>query len=182
MLTSILTVKTATGLAEEASARPQQPAAPLTAAQRGEAIQKVLDALTRHLAGREILSKDALVRLMEDLARILKFPPLPQEGGRDFVRRLVTFLEWMPMPERLALERQLGGRSLALRVGILADLPAIRNGAAPPSHGRRIARPQQPIPAASHPAASGRRQRTGCKRGRHAADRAEKNFWRRQRE
>lgn len=163
MLTSILTVKTATGLAEEASARPQQPAAPLTAAQRGEAIQKVLDALTRHLAGREILSKDALVRLMEDLARILKFPPLPQEGGRDFVRRLVTFLESMPMPERLALERQLGGRSLALRVGILADLPAIRNGAAPPSMGAALPGLSNPslqpaiplhLAAASAPAAS----------------------------
>lgn len=138
MLTPILTVRTATGPAEEANARPQPAAAPLTAAQRGEAIQKILDALTRHLAGREILSKDALVRLMEDLARILKFPPLPQEGGRDFVRRLVTFLESMPMPERLALERQLGGRSLALRVGLLADLPAIRNGAAPVSMGAAL--------------------------------------------
>ncbi|OOG74378.1 hypothetical protein B0E45_05195 [Sinorhizobium sp. A49] len=138
MLTPILTVRTATGPAEEASTRPQQPSAPLTAAQRGEAIQKILDALTRHLAGREILSKDALVRLMEDLARFLKFPPLPQEGGRDFVRRLVTFLEAMPMPERLALERQLGGRNLALRVGILADLPAIRNGAAPPPTGAAL--------------------------------------------
>ncbi|OCP20974.1 MULTISPECIES: hypothetical protein [unclassified Ensifer] len=144
MLTPILTVRTATGLAEEASARPQQPATPLTAAQRGEAIQKILDALTRHLAGREILSKDALVRLMEDLARILKFPPLPQEGGRDFVRRLVTFLEAMPMPERLALERQLGGRSLALRVGILADLPAIRNGAVPVSTGAVLPSPSNP--------------------------------------
>ncbi|NVD37369.1 hypothetical protein HT585_00765 [Ensifer sp. HO-A22] len=138
MLTPILTVRTATGPAEEASTRPQQPSAPLTAAQRGEAIQKILDALTRHLAGREILSKDALVRLMEDLARILKFPPLPQEGGRDFVRRLVTFLESMPMPERVALERQLGGRNLALRVGILADLPAIRNGAASPPTGAAL--------------------------------------------
>lgn len=135
MLTPILTVRTATGPAEEATARAQQPAAPMTSAQRGEAIQKILDALTRHLAGREILPKDTLVRLMEDLARILKFPPLPQEGGRDFVRRLVTFLESMPMPERLALERQLGGRSLALRVGILADLPAIRNSAGPASTG-----------------------------------------------
>lgn len=135
MLTPILTVRTATGPAEEATARSQQPAALMTAAQRGEAIHKILDALTRHLAGREILPKDTLVRLMEDLARILKFPPLPQEGGRDFVRRLVTFLESMPMPERLALERQLGGRSLALRVGILADLPAIRNGAGPVSPG-----------------------------------------------
>ncbi|KOF14487.1 hypothetical protein AC244_26980 [Ensifer adhaerens] len=144
MLTPILTVRTATGLAEEANARPQPAAAPLTAAQRGEAIQKILDALTRHLAGREILSKETLVRLMEDLARILKFPPLPQEGGRDFVRRLVTFLEAMPMPERLALERQLGGRSLTLRVGILADLPAIRNGTAPVSTGAVLPSPSNP--------------------------------------
>ncbi|WP_457581944.1 hypothetical protein [Ensifer canadensis] len=163
MLTPILTVRTASGLAEEASARPQQSAAPITAAQRGEAIQKILDALTRHLAGREILSKDALVRLMEDLARILKFPPLPQEGGRDFVRRLVTFLESMPLPERLALERQLGGRSLALRVGILADLPAIRHSATPPPTGAALPSlsnpPLQPaiplhLAAARAPAAS----------------------------
>lgn len=144
MLTPILTVRTASGLAEEATTRPQQPAGPVTAAQRGEAIQKILDALTRHLAGREILSKETLVRLMEDLARILKFPPLPQEGGRDFVRRLVTFLEAMPMPERLALERQLGGRSLTLRVGILADLPAIRNGTAPVSTGAVLPSPSNP--------------------------------------
>lgn len=144
MLTPILSVRTATGPAEETSSRPQQPTAPVTAVQRGEAIQKILDALTRHLAGREILPKDTLVRLMEDLARILKFPPLPQEGGRDFVRRLVTFLESMPMAERMALERQLGGRSLALRVSILADLPAIRNGAGSVSAGT-------PSPAASNP-------------------------------
>ncbi len=117
---------------EETSARTLQPAAPLTASQRGEAIQKILDALTRHLSGREILSKDALVRLMEDLARILKFPPLPQEGGRDFVRRLVAFLESMPTSDRLLLERQLGGRNLSIRVGLLADLPAIRNGTSAP--------------------------------------------------
>ncbi|KQX54109.1 hypothetical protein ASE29_03405 [Ensifer sp. Root74] len=104
----------------------------MTASQRGEAIQKILDALTRHLSGREILSKDALVRLMEDLARILKFPPLPQEGGRDFVRRLVAFLESMPTSDRLLLERQLGGRNLSIRVGLLADLPAIRNGTSAP--------------------------------------------------
>ncbi len=117
---------------EETSARTLQPAAALTASQRGEAIQKILDALTRHLSGREILSKDALVRLMEDLARILKFPPLPQEGGRDFVRRLVAFLESMPTSDRLLLERQLGGRNLSIRVGLLADLPAIRNGTSAP--------------------------------------------------
>ncbi|WP_429810752.1 hypothetical protein [Ensifer sp. B1-9] len=129
MLIPIQTGRAAAASAEDTSTKTQQPAALLPAGQRGEAIQKILDALTRHLSGREILSKDALVRLMEDLARILKFPPLPQEGGRDFVRRLVAFLESMPASDRLLLERQLGGRSLAIRVGLLAELPAIRNGA-----------------------------------------------------
>lgn len=128
MLIPIQTARTAVASAEDTSAKAQQPATLLPANQRGEAIQKILDALTRHLSGREVLSKDALVRLMEDLARILKFPPLPQEGGRDFVRRLVGFLESMPASDRLLLERQLGGRSLAVRVGLLAELPAIRNG------------------------------------------------------
>ena len=133
MLIPIQTARAAAATAEDTNTKAQQPAALLPAGQRGEAIQKILDALTRHLSGREILSKDALVRLMEDLARILKFPPLPQEGGRDFVRRLVAFLETMPASDRLLLERQLGGRSLAVRVGLLAELPAIRNGTSAPS-------------------------------------------------
>ncbi|WDZ76753.1 hypothetical protein PWG15_19545 [Ensifer adhaerens] len=133
MLIPIQTARAAAATAEDTNTKTQQPAALLPAGQRGEAIQKILDALTRHLSGREILSKDALVRLMEDLARILKFPPLPQEGGRDFVRRLVAFLETMPASDRLLLERQLGGRSLAVRVGLLAELPAVRNGTSAPS-------------------------------------------------
>ncbi|WP_077962778.1 hypothetical protein [Ensifer adhaerens] len=140
MLIPIQAARTAAATSEDSSAK-TQPVAPLTASQRGEAIQKILDALTRHLSGREILSKDALVRLMEDLARILKFPPLPQEGGRDFVRRLVAFLETMPTSDRLLLERQLGGRNLSLRVGLLADLPAIRNGSSTPGG------PATPMPA-----------------------------------
>ncbi|HEV7305048.1 hypothetical protein [Ensifer sp.] len=133
MLIPIQMARSAAASAEDASAKTLQVATPLSASQRGEAIQKILDALTRHLSGREILSKDALVRLMEDLARILKFPPLPQEGGREFVRRLVAFLESMPAPDRLLLERQLGGRSLAIRVGLLAELPAIRSTSSAPA-------------------------------------------------
>ncbi|WP_370073513.1 hypothetical protein [Sinorhizobium fredii] len=79
------------------------------AGQRAEAIQKLLDMLGRHLSGKEVLPRDALVRLIEDLARVLKFPPLPQETGRAFVRRLVEVVEALPLPERLAIERQLGG-------------------------------------------------------------------------
>ncbi|MDK1491503.1 hypothetical protein QN219_15780 [Sinorhizobium sp. 7-81] len=113
----ILTIRTAAGPREETTAQARN--ATLPSGQRAEAIQKILDALGRHLSGKEVLSRDALVRLMEDLARILKFPPLPQESGRDFVKRLIGFLESMPMPERLLLERQLGGRSLAHRIAVL---------------------------------------------------------------
>ncbi|MEY9561533.1 hypothetical protein [Sinorhizobium fredii] len=38
------------------------------AGQRAEAIQKLLDMLGRHLSGKEVLPRDALVRLIEDLA------------------------------------------------------------------------------------------------------------------
>ncbi|NRP72080.1 hypothetical protein ILFOPFJJ_02975 [Ensifer psoraleae] len=113
----ILTIRNAAGPRDESTAQARHAALP--SGQRAEAIQKILDALGRHLSGKEVLSRDALVRLMEDLARILKFPPLPQESGRDFVKRLIGFLESMPMPERLLLERQLGGRSLAHRIAVL---------------------------------------------------------------
>ncbi|MDK1383972.1 hypothetical protein QN224_00950 [Sinorhizobium sp. 8-89] len=113
----ILTIRNAAGPRDESTVQARHAALP--SGQRAEAIQKILDALGRHLSDKEVLSRDALVRLMEDLARILKFPPLPQESGRDFVKRLIGFLESMPMPERLLLERQLGGRSLAHRIAVL---------------------------------------------------------------
>ncbi|GEC32718.1 hypothetical protein N181_21165 [Sinorhizobium fredii USDA 205] len=91
------------------------------AGQRAEAIQKLLDMLGRHLSGKEVLPRDALVRLIEDLARVLKFPPLPQETGRAFVRRLVEVVEALPLPERLAIERQLGGGGLARRLAALTQ-------------------------------------------------------------
>ncbi|PDT41739.1 MULTISPECIES: hypothetical protein [Sinorhizobium] len=107
------------------------------AGQRAEAIQKLLDILGRHLSGKEILPREALVRLVEDLARVLKFPPLPQEGGRGFVRRLVEVVESLPLPERQAIERQLGGGSLARRLAALTQ--------SGPSTG--FANPTTPLPA-----------------------------------
>ncbi|OAP41404.1 hypothetical protein AU381_05935 [Sinorhizobium glycinis] len=86
---------------------------------RTEAIQKLLDMLGRHLSGKEVLPRDALVRLMEDIARVLKFSPLPQETGRAFTRRLVEAVESLPLPERLVIEKQLGGGSLARRLAAL---------------------------------------------------------------
>lgn len=91
------------------------------AGQRAEAIQKLLDMLGRHLSGKEVLRREALVRLVEDLARVLKFPPVPQETGRAFVRRLVEVVEALPLPERLAIERQLGGGGLARRLAALTQ-------------------------------------------------------------
>jgi hypothetical protein len=91
------------------------------AGQRAEAIQKLLDMLGRHLSGKEVLPRDALVRLIEDLARVLKFPPLPQETGRAFLRRLVEVVESLPLPQRLAIERQLGGGGLARRLAALTQ-------------------------------------------------------------
>ncbi|TCN36067.1 hypothetical protein [Sinorhizobium americanum] len=107
------------------------------AGQCAEAIQKLLDILGRHLSGKEILPREALVRLVEDLARVLKFPPLPQEGGGAFVRRLVEVVESLPLPERQAIERQLGGGSLARRLAALTQ--------SGPSTG--FANPTTPLPA-----------------------------------
>ncbi|WP_034884023.1 hypothetical protein M728_003402 [Ensifer sp. WSM1721] len=130
MLTPIVTIRNAIGAGEDATPSVHRPSLP--AGPRAEAIQKILDALILHLSGEEVLSKDALVKLIEDLALILKFPPLPQESGRAFVRRLINLLEAMPLPERIVLERQLNGRSLVQRVALLAAMPMSRGGASPP--------------------------------------------------
>ncbi|MCA1370684.1 hypothetical protein I6F15_25350 [Bradyrhizobium sp. BRP14] len=130
MLTPIVTIRNAIATGEDATPSVHRPSLP--AGSRAEAIQKILDALILHLSGEEVLSKDALVRLIGDLALILKFPPLPQESGRAFVRRLIDLLEAMPLPERIVLERQLNGRSLAQRIALLAAMPMSRAGASPP--------------------------------------------------
>ncbi len=152
MLPAIVAIRTAVATAEETTRVPRHP---LPAAERSEAIQKILDALTRHLSGKEVLSKDALVKLVEDLALILKFPPLPRETGRAFIRRLTGFIEALPMPERLLLERQLSTRSLARRVAVAATMPADRRGAIPPDRTplRSLPLPARVPPLAPHPGA-----------------------------
>ncbi|MCA1405727.1 hypothetical protein I6F26_06245 [Ensifer sp. IC3342] len=133
----IFTIRNPVGPGDETTSQIRH--AVLPSGPRAEAIQKILDVLGRHLSGKEALSRDALVRLMEDLARILKFPPLPQESGRDFVKRLIGFLESMPIPERLLVERQLGGRSLAHRLAVLTAMPS---GHGERTAGAHAARPQ----------------------------------------
>ena len=66
-LPAFIAIRTAVGTAEETT---QGLRRPLPATERSEAIRKIVDALTRHLSGREVLSKDALVKLVEDLALI----------------------------------------------------------------------------------------------------------------
>ncbi|PDT53719.1 MULTISPECIES: hypothetical protein [Sinorhizobium] len=127
------------------------------AGQRAEAIQKLLDMLGRHLSGKEVLPREALVRLIEDLARVLKFPPLPQEGGRGFVRRLVELMESLPLPERQAIERQLGG-GLARRLAVLTQSGPSAGFASPttplPAGHTGIRNLPLPLPAAPHLAAA----------------------------
>jgi hypothetical protein len=129
MLTPILTVKTSAATAQTAAVveavtpreqRTHAEPARISGSQ-SEAVLKVLETLNRHLVGSEPVPKEALIRLLDTLAKVLKFPPLSQETLRDFTRRLATSLETLPPAARLALEKQLGQRSLAISVRILAE-------------------------------------------------------------
>ncbi|MDE3872750.1 hypothetical protein GHK78_32515 [Sinorhizobium meliloti] len=148
-LPAFIAIRTAVGSAEETT---QGLRRSLPAAERSEAIRKIVDALSRHLSGKEVLSKDALVKLVEDLALILKFPPLPQETGRAFIRRLTGFIEALPMPERLLLEKQLATRSLVQRVAVAATIAGDRRGAVPPD---RTPLRSLPLPAQVPPVLPG---------------------------
>lgn len=89
---------------------------------QSEAVLKILETLNRHLLGSEPLPKDALIRLLDTLSKILKFPPLPQETLRDFSKRLAVFIETLPPAARAALEKQLGQRNLAIVIKMLAEV------------------------------------------------------------
>ncbi|WP_139276503.1 hypothetical protein [Pararhizobium antarcticum] len=123
ILTARVPAQTAQAIPQEAS----QPRHSLNAlahsisGPRADAILKILETLGRHLNGSEVLPREALVKLMETLARILKFPPLPQETTHDFGQRLAGFLEKLPPEARAVLEKQLGQRTLALQVRVLAQ-------------------------------------------------------------
>jgi hypothetical protein len=129
MLMPILTVKTPVATPQAAlvvealtpkervvTALPQR----ISGNQSGAAL-KILEALNRHLVGSDPLPKEALVRLLDTLSKILKFPPLPQETLRDFSKRLAVFLETLPPAARLALEKELLQRNLAVSIRVLAE-------------------------------------------------------------
>lgn len=128
MLTPILTVKTsaastpAAAVVETATPKERTHVEPVRiSGSQSEAVLKILETLNRHVVGSEPLPKEALIRLLDTLAKVLKFPPLPQETLRDFTRRLAVFLETLPPAARLALEKQLGQRNLAISIRILAE-------------------------------------------------------------
>ncbi len=128
MLTPILTVKTsaatmpAAAVVETATPKERTHVQPVRiSGSQSEAVLKILETLNRHVVGSEPLPKEALIRLLDTLAKVLKFPPLPQETLRDFTRRLAVFLETLPPAARLALEKQLGQRNLAMSIRILAE-------------------------------------------------------------
>ncbi|MCW0001321.1 hypothetical protein OE766_24160 [Pararhizobium sp. YC-54] len=126
----ILTVKTPVAAAQAAvlveAVTPRERTLPVSmpgriSGNQSEAVLKILETLNRHLLESEPLPKDALIRLLDTLAKILKFPPLPQETLRDFSKRLAVFLETLPPAARLALEKQLGQHNLAISIRILTE-------------------------------------------------------------
>ncbi len=131
MLMPILTVKMPVASAQAAivveAITPRERMLPVAipgriSGNQSDAVLKILETLNRHLLGSEPLPKDALIRLLDTLAKILKFPPLPQETLRDFTKRLAVFLETLPPAARAALEKQLGQHNLAISMKILAEV------------------------------------------------------------
>lgn len=131
MLMPILSVKTPVAAVQVAAAveavTPRERTPPVAipgriSGNQSEVVLKILETLNRHLLGSAPLPKDALIRLLDTLAKILKLPPLPQETLRDFSKRLVVFLETLPPAARAALEKQLGQSNLAASIKILAEV------------------------------------------------------------
>ncbi len=130
MLMPILTVKAVTAptahaatVVETTTPKDRGPTLPpiRISGRQSEAMLKILETLNRHLVGSEPLPREALVRLLDTLAKVLKFPPLPQESLRDFSKRLAVFLETLPPAVRQAVEKQLGQRNLAVSIRILTE-------------------------------------------------------------
>ena len=153
MLMPLLTVRTAsaavppTAAAETARPSERAPTVPLRiSGSQSEAVLKILETLNRHLIGSEPLPKEALIRLLDTLAKLLKFPPLPQESLRDFSKRLAAFLETLTPAARAALEKQLAQRNLGVSVRLLAE--AVKHSAAidAPRLSDRGFTPARPLP------------------------------------
>lgn len=148
MLTPILTVKTATPSAPVPAPEavlPKEKVPVLPAALSGrqsEAALRILETINKQLLGSETLPKEALVRLLDTLVRLLKLPPLPQESLLALSKRIAAAIDALPPAARLALEKQLGQRNLLLSARILAEVvkPPL------PEIPARFDAPQQRLP------------------------------------
>ncbi|ASY65007.1 hypothetical protein SJ05684_c35930 [Sinorhizobium sojae CCBAU 05684] len=134
----IVTIRNATGPGDDAAqgVRRSLPAV----GQRTETVQKIVDALARHLSGEQVLSRDAVARLIDDLSRLLKSTLLPQDKGRAVARHLMAFIESLPAPERLSVEKELSRnpiQRLAAAAREAGTVPPAKPGAAPPLPAER---------------------------------------------
>lgn len=131
MLTPIIAVPPSlpslgTASAETAHAAQQQPRGPISVSPlQSDVVMKIVDTLSRHFLGKDVLPPEALARLVETLAHVLKVPPLPNESTMEFARRLAAIVETMPPEIRQLAEKQLGLRQLGISARVLAE--ALRN-------------------------------------------------------
>ncbi|OHV73075.1 hypothetical protein [Ensifer sp. LCM 4579] len=146
----IVTIRNATGPGDDAAQGVRRSLPSM--GPRAEAVQKILDALARHLSGEQVLSSDAVARLIDDLSRLLKSTLLPQDRGLAATRQLLAFIESLPAPERLAVERELSRnplQRLAAAVREAASVPPAEFGAVPPLPAERPAIRSLPLSASA---------------------------------
>ncbi len=114
---------------------------PATATKRFDAILHVIEIVLRDMANADPATRFALARLTEALARIVDYPPQPQESLRDFTRRLAAHMDVLPPAARALIEKQLNQQPLlaalkmlvetlrpALTLDLRIDLPLTRDG------------------------------------------------------
>lgn len=152
MLTPIIAVQPSLpslGMAstETANAAQPQPRGPISVSPlQSDVVMKIVDTLSRHFIGRDVLPPEALARLVETLAQVLKVPPLPNETTMEFARRLAAIVETMPPEVRQLAEKQLGLRPLAIPARVLAEALRNPNG----SDAARIATVLETAPQAAN--------------------------------
>lgn len=152
MLTPIIAVQPslptlAAASAETANNAQQQPRGPISVSPlQSDVVMKIVDTLSRHFIGKDVLPPEALARLVETLAQVLKVPPLPNETTMEFARRLAAIVETLPPEVRQLAERQLGLRPLGIPARVLAEALRNPNG----SDAARIATVLETAPQAAN--------------------------------
>ncbi|TCM54225.1 hypothetical protein C8J36_10580 [Rhizobium sp. PP-F2F-G48] len=114
---------------------------PSVATKRFDAILHVIEIVLRDMPNADPATRVALARLTEALARIVDFPPQPQESLRDFTRRLAAHMDVLPPAARALIEKQLNQQPLlaalkmlvetlrpALTIDLRIDMPLTRDG------------------------------------------------------